>query len=298
MKILLIVLMLVSLLGCSKQEIMQEAVSTAETAVDLMREMAEEPEQGTPDESAEEAVEEIEESVDKSDEVLEEAAVFAEDEDYASAIVLLQDAMEEDPDNADYQEAYADYCAAYKEQAIDRAEGRAMMEDYIGAIQILNSATALIGADEELSDLAQTYAAAQMDAVSSSHEETQEEPAEETETVQEPEQEQATTQSPTTTQQPAQSTGTPSENTPFYGIWCGASTSVADMQSVVDTLEAHGFDGRMFVTTEWSNLNQSASWYVVSAGIYATQDEANSMLDSVRTIYGDAYVKYSGNWQG
>ena len=84
---------------------------------------------------------------------------------------------------------------------------------------------------------------------------------------------------------------------PFYGIWCGASKSEADMQAMADTLIQHGFDAHVLVTTDWDNLNPER-WYVVTAGLYASEDTANAALSSVRSLYPDAYVKYSGNHKG
>lgn len=84
---------------------------------------------------------------------------------------------------------------------------------------------------------------------------------------------------------------------PFYGIWCGASKSEADMQAMADTLIQHGFDAHVLVTTDWDNLNPEM-WYVVTAGLYASEDTANAALSSVRSLYPDAYVKYSGNHKG
>ena len=41
----------------------------------------------------------------------------------------------------------------------------------------------------------------------------------------------------------------------FYGIWCGASKTEAEAQKQVNAVKESGFDARMFVTTDWSNLN-------------------------------------------
>ena len=60
-------------------------------------------------------------------------------------------------------------------------------------------------------------------------------------------------------------------------------------------MSVHGFAGKVFVTTEWSNLNTEL-WYVVSAGVYYSQGQAEAMLPSVQVVYPDAYVKYSGNY--
>ena len=86
-------------------------------------------------------------------------------------------------------------------------------------------------------------------------------------------------------------------NTPFYGIWCYGSKGEADANSYAETLKSSGFDARVFVTTDWSNLN-TEKFYVVTAGVYGSEAEANSALASVQSVYPDAYVKYSGDFQG
>ena len=62
-------------------------------------------------------------------------------------------------------------------------------------------------------------------------------------------------------------------------------------------LNQKGFDGRLFVSTDWSNLN-SEKWYVITAGVYSTKEEANAALPGVQTIYSGAYVKYTGDYRG
>ena len=84
-------------------------------------------------------------------------------------------------------------------------------------------------------------------------------------------------------------------NTPFYGIWVSASKSYNDAVSFSDEVSSKGFNGFVEVTTDWSNLNNE-KWYVVTAGKYASEDEANDKLDEVKKYYSDAYVKYSGEY--
>ena len=84
---------------------------------------------------------------------------------------------------------------------------------------------------------------------------------------------------------------------PFYGVWYGASKDVYEMQEMADDLCRKGFDARVFVTTDWSELNQEF-WYVVTAGVCATEGEAAGLLAQVAPYYPEAYVKYSGNYQG
>ena len=84
---------------------------------------------------------------------------------------------------------------------------------------------------------------------------------------------------------------------PFYGIWCNASKDFTEAQNSADSLSKQGFDAKVFVTTDWSNLN-SEKWYVVSAGVYSSKANAKAALSSVRAVYSSAYVKYSGEYQG
>ena len=80
----------------------------------------------------------------------------------------------------------------------------------------------------------------------------------------------------------------------FYGIWVYASKSYDEASSFAGDVSSNGFKGFVFTTTDWSNLN-SEKWYVVTAGQYETEKEANNKLDEVQKYYPDAYVKYSGD---
>lgn len=62
-------------------------------------------------------------------------------------------------------------------------------------------------------------------------------------------------------------------------------------------IRGNGFDAQVFVTTDWSNLN-TEKWYVITAGIYGTKEAASAVLQDVQRVCSDAYIKYSGNWQG
>lgn len=86
-------------------------------------------------------------------------------------------------------------------------------------------------------------------------------------------------------------------NSPFYGIWCYGTKEESEADSYAESLKASGFDARVFVTTDWSNLN-TEKFYVVTAGVYAVESDANAALASVQSVYPDAYVKYSGDFQG
>lgn len=84
---------------------------------------------------------------------------------------------------------------------------------------------------------------------------------------------------------------------PFYGIWCDASKKQSEAKKAANLLRNSGFDAEVFVTTEWSNLNQE-KWYVVSAGVYSNKSAAQNVLTAVKEVYPNAYVKFSGEWQG
>lgn len=83
----------------------------------------------------------------------------------------------------------------------------------------------------------------------------------------------------------------------FYGIWCQASKDENELKSMAYHYEMSGFDTYICMTTDWSNLNQER-WYAITAGKYATQEQAQSALAEVQQIYPEAYVKYSGTYQG
>lgn len=85
--------------------------------------------------------------------------------------------------------------------------------------------------------------------------------------------------------------------TPFYGIWCEAYKNESNAQAATKKYINKGIDARVFVTTDWSNLN-SQKWYIVSAGVYSSKKEAKAALNEIQKQYPDAYVKYSGRWQG
>ena len=85
--------------------------------------------------------------------------------------------------------------------------------------------------------------------------------------------------------------------TPFYGIWTMGSKNESDAIQAADTLKSQGFDAKVYLTTDWSNLNPEP-WYVVSAGEYASESEANNALAAVKSAgYSSAYVKYTGDYQ-
>lgn len=83
---------------------------------------------------------------------------------------------------------------------------------------------------------------------------------------------------------------------PFYGIWCFASQKESEAQKAAEKMRQQGIDAQVFVTTDWSNLN-SSKYYVVTAGIFQTEEEAKDALSDVQELYKDAYIKYSGQWR-
>ncbi len=84
---------------------------------------------------------------------------------------------------------------------------------------------------------------------------------------------------------------------PFYGIWCIGAKNRSDSKKSVENLKGYGYDAKVYVTTDWSNLN-SEKWYVVSAGEYSTKDEAEEYLEDIQELYESAYIKYTGEYQG
>ena len=94
-----------------------------------------------------------------------------------------------------------------------------------------------------------------------------------------------------------QSDSSQSSISPFYVIWCGAAKTEAEAQKQAKKIRENGFDAQVFVTTDWSNLN-TEKWYVITAGIYGTKEAASAVLQDVQRVCSDAYIKYSGNWQG
>lgn len=87
-------------------------------------------------------------------------------------------------------------------------------------------------------------------------------------------------------------------NTPFYGIWCYGVKDASQADSYAEKVSAKGFDGRVFVSSDWDNLNPE-KWYVITAGVYDTEQEAKDALKEVKAAgYTDAYVKYSGEYIG
>lgn len=79
----------------------------------------------------------------------------------------------------------------------------------------------------------------------------------------------------------------------FWGIWCSASKSEQVAEIAARKVREYGFDAQVFVTTDWENLNKE-KYYVVTAGVYQSQEEAKAQLGTVQEEYPSAYIKYSG----
>lgn len=84
---------------------------------------------------------------------------------------------------------------------------------------------------------------------------------------------------------------------PFYGIICAAFESE---ENALDELEKcrHNLEKtEIVVSTDWSGFN-TKKYYLVLGGKYNTRGEAEAELKNVREFYPDAYVNYSGSYQG
>ena len=85
------------------------------------------------------------------------------------------------------------------------------------------------------------------------------------------------------------------EPEPFYGILTMGSKSEEDAVKAADKLKDQGFDAKVYLTTDWSNLNKDP-WYVVSAGEFCSEKEATEALEHVKSAgYSTAYVKFTGD---
>ena len=92
----------------------------------------------------------------------------------------------------------------------------------------------------------------------------------------------------------ANSTQSISGTSAFYGVWCYGSKSESEANNFASKLLNQGFDAQVFVTTDWTNLNPE-KYYVVTAGICSTKEQAEQLLSSVKDNgYSDAYIKYTG----
>jgi len=99
-------------------------------------------------------------------------------------------------------------------------------------------------------------------------------------------------------EQSASSSGLSSRRQKFCGVWAYASKDLGEALDFADDAQRRGFAAEVFLTTDWSNLN-SEPWYVVSLGCTSSEAEADRVLQAAHgSGYGDAYVKWSGDYIG
>lgn len=80
----------------------------------------------------------------------------------------------------------------------------------------------------------------------------------------------------------------------FYGIWTGKTTSLEAAQNETNALRAFGYDAKIYLTTEWTNLDPIPA-YMISTGEYGSEEEAQASLESVKaTGRNEAYIQYTG----
>ena len=93
-------------------------------------------------------------------------------------------------------------------------------------------------------------------------------------------------------------TGVSGRTSPFWGVWAYASKDSDEALEFAGQAEDQGFDAEVFLTTDWSNLNDEP-WFVVSLGCFDTEEAASGTLDRAHEAgYADAYAKYSGDYVG
>ena len=80
--------------------------------------------------------------------------------------------------------------------------------------------------------------------------------------------------------------------TPFYGVWCAATTDFQGAERIAKELIENGFAAEVINTSEWDELNPG--WFAITAGRYESEEKAKTVRDLVIAFYSDAYVKYSG----
>ena len=84
----------------------------------------------------------------------------------------------------------------------------------------------------------------------------------------------------------------------FWGVWIGAFGSYENAQKRVAEANAAGLPAQIFMSTDWSNLQQTG-YYVVSAGTYGDEATAREVLERAKSAgFGDAWVRNTGNYQG
>ncbi len=87
------------------------------------------------------------------------------------------------------------------------------------------------------------------------------------------------------------------EHAPFYGIWCLGTKDEAEADIFAESLRTQGYPAAVYLTTDWSNLNQEP-WFVVAASTYTSEEAAYNDLGWVQQAVPDAYVKWAGDYIG
>ncbi len=85
----------------------------------------------------------------------------------------------------------------------------------------------------------------------------------------------------------------------YYGVFVSSSKDPDKCTSVIEKLETSGIEGSFVVyTPDFSKLNQEP-YYVVTTGLYISEDEASDSLTKVKNAgFGDAYMKSAGSYTG
>ena len=89
-------------------------------------------------------------------------------------------------------------------------------------------------------------------------------------------------------------TGNPSG---FYGIWCTGANNKEDAAKLAQAIADAGLACALFYSEDWSNLAGSGL-YLVSAGTYETEAEAQEVLSLVTMYIPEAFIAYSGSFLG
>ena len=84
-----------------------------------------------------------------------------------------------------------------------------------------------------------------------------------------------------------------------FGVFLGAFKNSDNCIKLQSRLEDAGFvNAPIIFTPDFSDLNPDP-YYVVTAGLYSTRQEAQTVLEGVKSAgFGDAYVKYAGEYTG
>jgi len=152
----------------------EEAEKTAKREAERIGEILDEAEQLAEEDQLEDAVKELEKGVSRypdSQELqdqleeyrtlleaqhqqpLDEADKLVQAGDYAGAFAVLQTALTEHPDDADYEEAYANQVSDYKAVVTEKSNTFAEAEDYENAVEVVEVALEILPEDDDLKAL-------------------------------------------------------------------------------------------------------------------------------------------------